>query len=89
MVDGATAGYRYFDFKTAKTVSVEVRGTADGEFVVRDGRNGPVVSRIAVKPSVDWTSFSAPLTIGDGKHSIYFTYEGTGSADFMSFRFDQ
>ena len=70
MVDGATAGYRYFDFKTAKTVSVEVRGTADGEFVVRDGRNGPVVSRIAVKPSVDWTSFSAPLTIGDGKHSI-------------------
>ena len=88
MVDGATAGYRYFDFKTAKKISVEVRGTADGEFVVRDGLGGEVVSRIKVEPSEGWTTFSAPLSIGAGRHALYFTYEGNGSADFNSFCFD-
>ena len=88
MVDGATAGYRYFDFKTASKITVEVRGTADGEFVVRDGRNGPVVSRIKIAPSKEWTSYSADLTIDSGKRALYFTYEGNGAADFNSFSFD-
>ena len=88
MVDGATAGYRYFDFKTAKKISVEVRGTADGEFVVRDGRNGPVVARIKIAPSKEWTSYSAELSIDSGKHALYFTYEGNGAADFNSFSFE-
>ena len=38
MRDGATAGYRYFDFQTAKIISVETRGSATGVFVVRDER---------------------------------------------------
>ncbi len=87
MVDGATAGYRYFDFKTAKTVCVETRGTGIGHFVVRDGRGGEVVARIPVKQSKNWTVFSAPLNIGSGKKALYFTYEGTGSYDFNRFGF--
>ena len=87
MVDGATAGYRYFDFKTAKTISVETRGTATGTFVVRDGRQGNVVARIPVSPSETWTTFSAPLTIESGKKPLYFTYEGEGAADFFHFSF--
>lgn len=87
MVDGATAGYRYFDIQTAKAISVEIRGTAKGEFVVRDGRGGEVVARIPVSPSGTWTTFSAPLTIGSGKKALYFTYEGEGAADFMRFAF--
>ena len=54
--------------------------------VKEDG--GEVVSRIKVEPSEEWTSFSAPLSIGTGKHALYFTYEGNGAADFYSFRFD-
>ena len=87
MTDGATAGYRWFDFRTAGTITVEVRGTADGTFVVRDGRNGPEVARVRIAPSEEWTCWSAPLTIGRGKHALYFTYEGVGAADFNSFRF--
>jgi hypothetical protein len=67
---------------------VEVRGTADGEFVVRDGRNGPVAARVRVAPSETWKSFSAPLSIEKGRRALYFTYEGNGAADFRSFRFD-
>ena len=67
---------------------METRGTADGEFVVRDGRGGPVAARIKITPSEGWTCHSAPLTIGKGKRALYFTYEGAGAADFNSFRFD-
>jgi len=87
MVDGATAGYRYFQFATAKTISVEIRGTATGMFVVKDGRQGNVVARIPVAPSENWTIFSAPLTIESGKKPLYFTYEGEGAADFIRFSF--
>ena len=87
MTAGATAGYRYFEFRTAAALSVETRGTADGEFVVRDGRGGPVAARVRIAPSEDWRVFSAPLAIGKGKHALYFTYEGAGAADFRSFRF--
>ena len=85
--DGATAGYRWFDFRTAKEISVETRGTAEGEFVVRDGRDGPVAARIPVTPSEDWQFHTAPLEIEKGKRALYFAYEGTGAADFRSFSF--
>jgi len=86
-VDGATAGYRYFNFTGANRISVEIRGTAKGEFVVRDGRGGSVAARIPVAPCDAWTTFSAPLEIGCGKKALYFTYEGEGSTDFIRFAF--
>ena len=88
MRDGATAGYRYFDFQSAKIISVETRGSATGMFVVRDervARGGKIVARIPVEPSSSWKSFSAPLNIASGKKPLYFTYEGEGAADFNSF----
>ena len=85
MRDGATAGYRYFQFDGAKEISVTTRGTANGSFVVKDERNGNVVARIPVAPSEGWATFSAPLDIECGKKPLYFTYEGEGWADFMSF----
>ena len=89
MVDGATAGDRYFDFRTATQMTAEVRGNAEGKLVVRDGRNGPVAACIPITPSEEWTCCSAPLSIGKGKHALYFTYEGTGAVDFKSFCFDK
>ena len=82
-----TAGYRWFDFRTAKKISVETRGTAKGVFIVRDGRNGGVAARIPVTPSEDWQVSSAPLEIEEGKRALYFTFQGTGAADFRSFSF--
>lgn len=85
MRDGATAGFRYFDFKDAKQIAVSTRGTANGTFVVRDERGGNVVAKIAIAPSKEWAEFSAPITVEAGKHPLYFTYEGEGAADFFSF----
>lgn len=85
MRDGATAGYRYFDFGTARSISVTTRGTAEGCFIVRDGLDGNTVARIPVQPSGDWQTFTAPLAITPGRHPLYFTYEGAGWADLFSF----
>lgn len=87
MRDGATAGYRYFLFQDAEKISVMTRGTGDGKFVVRDERNGKIVSEIQIRPSVDWTTYEASLKIEKGKKPLYFTYEGAGSVDFFSFSF--
>ena len=59
----------------------------EGELVVRDGRNGPVAARIPVTPSEDWQIHTASLAIEKGKRALYFTFEGTGAADFRSFSF--
>lgn len=83
--DGATAGFRYFDFDGASTLTVETRGDARGELVVRDGMGGPVVARVPLSPSEGWTAHSAPIAIEGEKKALYFTYEGEGAADWMSF----
>ena len=83
-----TPRWGIIEIRTAKQITVETRGTANGEFTVRDGRNGPVAARIPVTPSENWTPHTAPLAIGNGKHALYFTYEGAGAADFRTFRFD-
>jgi len=87
MVDGATAGYRYFDFGRAEKLTMKVRGTGTGKFVVRDERVGEpaVVAEVQIAPSETWAEFSAPLTIGAGKKPLYFTYVGEGSVDIFSF----
>lgn len=87
MRDGATAGYRYFMFDGADSISVTTRGTAKGKMTVRDERFGNIVSEIEISPSETWETFRAPLNIEAGKHPLYFTYEGEGYADFMSFSF--
>lgn len=87
MVDGATAGYRYFACGHARTLSVECRGGGRGDMVVRDGRNGVVVARIPVAPSESWTAHSAAFTAGEGVKALYFTFEGEGAVDFIRFAF--
>ena len=85
LVDGATAGFRYFEFKDATKISVTTRGNGEGHFVVKDERDGNVVAKIAVKPSSDWTSFCGELSTESGKHPLYFTFEGSGAVDFHNY----
>lgn len=85
MCDGATAGYRYFMFEKAAKIAVSTRGTGTGKLVVKDERFGKVVATIQVQPSENWECFEAPIAIETGKHPLYFTYEGEGAIDFMSF----
>ena len=88
--DGAIAGFKYFDFKHCTKIVVKVRGTATGSIVVfnelTDNKevNNPWAT-IEIHPSDTWVEFSAPMVIEIGTHPLYFTFEGEGSFDFLSF----
>lgn len=95
MRNGATAGYRYFMFNGSeanaccaaqtKRISVTVRGTCSGKFIVRDERSGNTVAEINVSPSDEWKTFESHLAVSVGKHPLYFTFCGDGYADFKEF----
>ncbi|MDR1766143.1 MAG: family 43 glycosylhydrolase [Lachnospiraceae bacterium] len=87
MRDGATAGFRYFDFRGASGIVVTVRGECEGIFTVRDGlgESANTVAEVLLQPCESWHDCSAPLCIPDGVHPLYFTFTGTGAVDFGRF----
>jgi len=85
MRDGATAGFKYFDFRGVRRVKIRVRGYCNGEFQVKIAWDGPVLGTIPVFNANIWTEFAADISIPDGIHPLYFTYSGGGNASFASF----
>lgn len=84
--DGATAGFKYFEFDGADKISVEVCGKACGVLTVTDGLK--TVATIAVKPCKARTEYSADFNIGNGVKPLYLTYHGKGAFDFISVSFE-
>lgn len=85
MRDGATAGFKYFQFENANRISVKLRGTGNGKMLVKDSRDGKIVADIKVQTTEAWKDFESSLSIDLGKHPLYFTYQGEGSVDFKEF----
>lgn len=84
--DGATAGFKYFDFVSANHVAVTVKGNAQGTLIVKDNIDGKVVAQIKITPSKGPEEFSAPLEIAKGVKPLYFTFVGKGKFDFIGIR---
>lgn len=81
--DGATCGFKYFDFKDNKSIKVYIRGKADGTIIVKDALDGNTVSTISVNlDSPDYRAFESTLDIENGVKPLYFTFNGTGKFDF-------
>ena len=85
MMDGAIAGFKYFDFKGSRGIRIRVRGYCRGAFLVSTTHDGPVLARISVDFTNVWTEYNADLSIPDGIHALYFRYEGEGRASLASF----
>lgn len=87
--EGTLIGYKYFLFDGNKTVGVRARGTGEGRFVVKDAADGAVVAVIPVFAAKEWTDYDADLNITDGKHPLYFIYEGMGEAELKEIIFEK
>lgn len=91
MRDGSTAGFKYFRFDgpdVLKEISVSIRGTGSGNMEVRTDLNVAPIAEIPIMPSSDWKECAAPVTGKvTGDFPLYFTYRGSGAADFMSLTF--
>ena len=86
MLDGATAGFKYFDFRNNNGISVTISGTASGEMLVSVDENfREVVAGIPVNVDGKQVTLSARSSISDGVKPLYFMFRGTGAVDFIAF----
>ena len=87
--DGATAGYKYFDFDSARpqSISVQIRGRAKGVLYVYGSEPGGFpAARIPVDVKTkDWVNAAAALRVEGSRTPLFFLYRGSGKLDFRSF----
>lgn len=83
--DSATAGFKYFDCRSVREIHIKTRGYADGVFEIKTTWDGEPLARIKIAYSNVWETYSAPISIPDGIHSIYLTYRGPGCVSLLSF----
>lgn len=90
MRDGAVAGFKYFDIRGVKAVSVELSGTAEGEFLLSDTPGFQTISaRIPLKLIDGRAEFRAGCALDNGARTLYFKFCGVGSVDFHSFLLEE
>ena len=85
--DGVKVGYKYFDFQGVKSLTVTLRGTAEGTLSVytdeeENGKAGEAQLSLRVGGSIegaDWEEIEIALSIPDGIHGIFLKYTGTGT----------
>jgi len=86
--DGSLAGFKYFNFQGASKISVNIRGNAQGTVFVSTTVDGEPAATVEIRAEAGWKEFSAPLSIENGVHPLFFTFKGTGSFDFSTFRIE-
>ena len=85
MCDGALAGFKYFDLSETKEIAVMIKGHAEGTLYVRTSETGEAVAAIAVSSSKVLKEFKSAMHPCGSKEALFFTFEGKGSFDFVSF----
>ena len=85
MCDSALAGFKYFDLSETKEISVAIKGRAEGTLYVRTSENGEAVATITVSPCKEVKEFSSAVHTSGNREALFFTFEGKGSFDFISF----
>lgn len=76
--EGATAGYKYFEFDNLKKTGVLVNGHGKGEIVATLNHGVEVICRIALDATDKQKWFYAETERISGVHALYLTYNGTG-----------
>ncbi len=90
IADNAVVGFKYFDCKGIKKVSVKTRGYCDGAFELRLSPWGEALGEIKVSNTNIWTKFSADIKIPDGIHALYFVYKGAhNNPSLASFKLEE
>ena len=71
----AVIGFKYFDFKNIKKVTIKTRAALLGSFEIRTKWDGEVLGAIQIKEvSNYWEEHSADINIPDGVSALYLKY---------------
>lgn len=85
MRDGACAGFKYFDCKGIKKVTIKVRGGFGGTFEITTTWNGYPIGRIQIGSTNEWKEYTSDISIPDGVNALYFKYVGSRPVSLASF----
>lgn len=84
--DGCVCGFKYLSFAgDEKSISVEIRGHANGKLHVCNSPAGSPVATIDIEANGETKTFVGNLSVKAGTQALYFRYEGQGRFDFLSF----
>lgn len=84
--DGTVIGYKYFDVKDLKLVSITIKSTRSGTFYVRNEIDGENIGEILICPCDEWTEFKSSVQCDNGKKALYFIYHGENGVVLKEFK---
>ena len=83
---GSAAGFKYFDCRGVKAITIRTRGYARGPVAIKTSWDGEPLGRITLPDSSTiWMEYTAPIAIPDGVQALYFAFEGTGTLSLGGF----
>ncbi|EXM40799.1 alpha-N-arabinofuranosidase [Ruminococcus albus SY3] len=82
--DGTNIGFKYFDCKGIKHISIATRAYGDGTFQIKTAWDGEVLGEINVVGNNEWTASGTDVSIPDGVNAIWLTYKGGGTPQLKS-----
>ena len=85
MRDSATAGFRYFDCRGVRKISVRTKGYARGQMEIRTAWDGEALGAIPIGYANVWHDTEADIAVPNGVRSLYFTFSGQGHLQFAGF----
>lgn len=77
--DSTTIGFKYFDFKDAKSVGITIRGYCHGTYEVKTSLDGEPVGKIEIESQNIWHKYTIDVKIPDGVHPLYLVFTGSGN----------
>lgn len=82
--DRCLFGFRAFSLEENAHIGLTIRSKAQGILSITSDRGGhQILAQIDIHPMKDWTQINTQLTNPPGVYSLYFTYSGSGSFDFL------
>ncbi len=85
--DGTLIGFKYFDFKNNKKLSLTVDSKAEGEISVSHEPDGEVLGTFNVSKTNGFEKISTDVGFKDGKQALYLRFKGSGELRLLDISF--
>ncbi|MFI3140979.1 MAG: family 43 glycosylhydrolase [Clostridia bacterium] len=82
IIGGTVVGYKYFDLSQTASISIKIRGKAQGNIIVNDGEKD--IGKIEISSSENWNNFKTNISSSETK-PLYFRFDIKGKLDFIEF----
>ncbi|MCQ2241657.1 family 43 glycosylhydrolase [Treponema sp.] len=86
--EGTVIGFKYFEFKNVKKITITTRGYFYGGYEVRTKWDGPAVGFIDCLSSNFWEEYSGEVSIPDGVSALYLVSKASGNGQLAKIKFN-